>query len=79
MKKVKFQTQCPNCKKWISTPLIRHHIIDKYFKRFLIEVCDFDKKQIELLRRQLTVRLCGECEDLQHTMNVYKLSLEHYT
>lgn len=71
-KKIKFKVQCPECKRLFDIPLINHHLIDYYFKKYLIVICGFDEKEVESLRRKLVVKLCRKCEQEKHKSNLFK-------
>ena len=62
--------KCPDCKREFNIPLIKHHIINKNLKKYLINVGNYPKKDIEKLRRMLFVYICKECENKFHNSTV---------
>jgi hypothetical protein len=60
------RVQCPECLKWFDIPLVKHHIIDKDLKKYLVDIAKFPDKEIERLRRMLFVYICKECEKSKH-------------
>ena len=69
MKEIKFRARCLECK--TRTYIRTHHIIDKVLVKYLVEIGNYDKGDIQALRNQLTVKICTKCEDKFHNGNFY--------